>query len=440
MRVLTRDLEEHIGKTVVLKGWLHKKRLLGGLTFVVLRDRGGVAQILVKEKQEVEKLREHQNGSILTIKGKVVADERAAGGVEIHDAVVTVEIAVLEQPPIEIDKPISHKPDNLETLFDNRPLALRNVQETAIFKVQAKVLEGFREFFKQNDFTEMNSPKLLAEATEGGAEVFKLDYFGKTATLAQSAQFYKQIMVGVFERVFETNPTYRAEPSSTTRHMTEYITIDAEMGFIDFPTLLDTAGDCLVSVINYVEKECAAELKVWDVKPFVLPKAGKDVPRLSIHEIHEKFLKATKEDHSGEGDLAPSEERWICEWAKKELGSEAVLVVGWPRYDKTFKFYHRADAEHPEIAERADLLFRGVEIATASMRENRYGKLIEQLQDSGYDPTNPGYAPLLSAYRHGMPPHGGWGWGLERTVQKILGLQNVKEATLFPRDINRLTP
>lgn len=440
MRILASELAEHIGKEAEIKGWIHKKRLLGGITFINIRDRSGLTQVVVENKDEVEKLRGLQIGTVLAVTGQVVKEERAPGGAEIHDPMLTIISPVTEEPPIEIDKPLSHKPENLDTLFDYRPLALRNLQETAIFKVQAKVLEAFRRYFKDNGFTEMNSPKLLAEATEGGAEVFKLDYFGKTATLAQSAQFYKQMMVGVFERVFETNPTFRAEPSATTRHMTEYITIDAEIGFIEFEDLQNYAGNALISVVHTVEQECAEELRKWNVQPIVLPKDAKDIPRLGIHEIHEMFLKETKEDHTGEDDLAPAEERWVCEYAKKKLGSEAVLVVGWPSKSKTFKFYHRANEENPEIADRADLLFRGVEIVTLSMREHRYERLVGQLKAMGGDPGNPGYAPLLSVYKHGMPPHGGWGWGLERTVQKILGLNSVKEAALFPRDINRLAP
>lgn len=438
-RVLARDIKGQKG-SVTIKGWLHKKRLLGGLTFINVRDRSGLVQVVVQDKNEVEKLRGLQIGTVLSVIGTVFEDERAPGGAELHDPKLEIISPVTDEPIIEIDKPISHKPDNLDTLLDNRPITLRNLQERAIFKIQATVLAGFREFFAKNDFTEMNSPKLLAEATEGGAETFKLDYFGKTATLAQSAQFYKQMMVGVFERVFETNPTYRAEPSATTRHMTEYITIDAEIGFIGFEELLNLAGNCLVSVVSKVKSECAAELKMWNVPEFVLPESGEKIPRLTITEIHEKFKAATKEDHTGEDDLAPAEEKWVCEYAKKNLGSEAVLVTGWPSGSKTFKFYHRKNEEKPELADRADLLFRGVEITTLSMREHRYDRLLEQLKANGGDPANPGYAPLLSAYKYGMPPHGGWGWGLERTVEKILGLNNIKEATLFPRDINRLTP
>src|SRR3990167_8638821 len=340
-RTLAADVAKHVGKTVELQGWLHKKRLLGGLTFIVVRDRSGLAQVVLHDEKEVAKLHNLQNGTVLQINGEVVKEERAPGGAEIHKAKLEIMVPVTETPPVEIDKPISHESDSLDTLFDNRPITLRNLREKAIFKVQSNVLEAFRAYFKANDFTEMNSPKLLAEATEGGAETFKLDYFGKTATLAQSAQFYKQMMVGVFERVFETNPTYRAEPSATTRHMTEYITIDVEMGFIEFEELLNFAGGALLSVVGAIQKDCVNELKMWNVPELVLPKKPEDIPRLTIHDIHEKFLKATKEDHTGEDDLAPAEERWICDWAKKEKGSEAVLVTGWSSNSKTFKFYHR---------------------------------------------------------------------------------------------------
>lgn len=440
MRILSGDVTSHIGEEITIEGWIHKKRLLGGLTFINVRDRLGLVQVVIQDKNETEKLRGLQIGTVLKVTGRVVEEPRAPGGAEIHDAKLEVVIPVTEEPPIEIDKPLNHKPENLDTLLDNRPVGLRNLQETAIFKIQARVLQAFRSYFADNDFTEINTPKLLAEATEGGAETFRLDYFGKTATLAQSAQFYKQMMVGVFERVYETNPTFRAEPSATTRHMTEYITIDAEIGFIEFEDLINYAGGCLLRILKDVQQNSTKELKMWNVQPFIVPGSPEEIPRLGIGEIHEMFLKETKEDHTGEDDLAPVEERWICDYAKKNLGSEAVFVVGWPSGSKTFKFYHRKNEENPDIADRADLLFRGVETTTLSMREHRYDRLISQLKAIGGDPESPGYAPLLSVYRHGMPAHGGWGWGLERTVQKILGLNSVKEASLFPRDINRLAP
>lgn len=206
-RVLTNDLPKHIGKQVMIKGWLHKKRLLGGLTFLIIRDRSGLAQVLIKESAELEKLRGLHIGTVLAINGNVSKDDRSLNGVEIHSPKIQIITPVLTEPPIEIDKPLSHKSENLDTLFEYRVIGLRNMLETSIFKVQAQVKEAIRQYFHSNEFIEFNSPKLLPGATEGGAEVFKLDYFGKEATLAQSGQFYKQIMVGGFERAYEINPT-----------------------------------------------------------------------------------------------------------------------------------------------------------------------------------------------------------------------------------------
>ncbi len=437
MRTLTKDVAARAGQTVTVEGWLHKKRLLGGLTFINLRDRSGLVQIVVKDKDEVEKLRGLQLGTVLRVSGTVLEEPRAPGGAEIHDPVLEVVVPVTFESPIEIDKPIDHKPENLDTLFDYRVVSLRNLRETAIFKIQDRVLNAAREYFYQNDFTEMKTPKLLAEATEGGAEVFKLDYFGREAYLAQSAQFYKQIMVGVFERVFEMGGTYRAEPSATTRHMTEYITIDAEMGFIEFEDLLNFAHGMLKHVVDRVWEQCEPELKLWQAtKPLM-----SDRPVcISMEEVHALYTKETGTSTVGEPDLRPDEERWICGYAKKAFGTEAVFVTEWASDTNKFMFYHRKNQDRPEIADRADFLFRGVEIMTVPMREYRYDKLIEQMQAKGIDPTKPGFKDYLLAFKHGLPPHGGFGWGLERTTQKIIGLNNIKEASLFPRDINRLAP
>lgn len=435
-RTLARELAFSIGETVTVDGWLHKKRLLGGLNFVTIRDRSGLIQTLVDNKDELEKLRGMQTGTVLALTGTVVADERASGGAELHDVHIEVVVPVIDESPIEIDKPLNHQSENLDILFDTRVVGLRNLREQTIFKVQAKVLESARAYFIEHQFTEMNTPKLLAEPTEGGADVFSLDYFGKIATLAQSAQFYKQIMVGVFERVFETNPTYRAELSATTRHMTEYITIDAEMGFIEFDDLLTFTSGLVKSIINQVWASYGEELKKWNAMKPTLPD---DFPRLSMAEVHALYAKNNKDDYSSENDLRPDEERWICEYSKKNLGSEAVFVTEWPL--NGMKFYHRKNADNPEIVDRSDLLFRGIEIATVPMREHRYEVLVEQLKAiAGGDPNHPGFKYYLQAFKYGLPPHGGFGMGLERLTEKIIGLNNVKEATLFPRDINRLTP
>ena len=435
-RTLTNEISAHVGETVTIQGWLHKKRLLGGLNFITLRDRKGVAQNLIDNKDEVEKLRGLQIGTVLALTGMVVADERAPGGAELHDVTVEVLVPVTDEPPIEIDKPLDHKSENLDTLFEHRVIGLRNLQEAAVFKVQAAIKEASRVYLRGQDFTEFNSPKLLSAATEGGAEVFKLDYFGKEATLAQSAQFYKQMLVGVFERSFEIGATYRAEPSATTRHMTEFMQIDAEMGFVTLDELLNTVGDFLKFVTQSVWETNEADLKKWNASPV---KLSDSIPRIALEEIHELYSKATGEDTRGEKDMRPDEERWITEYAKKNLGSEAVFVTEWPASE--MKFYHKASEQNPELAERADLIFRGVEIATISMRENRYDVLLEQLRTiAGGDPEADGFKYYLQAFKYGLPAHGGFGMGLERLTQKIIGLSNVKEAALFPRDINRLGP
>ena len=436
MRTLANDIKKQTGKEANIQGWLHKKRLLGGLTFINVRDRSGLVQIVVEDKNEVEKLRGLQIGTILEVEGKVFDEERAPGGAEIREPKLTVLVPVTDEPPIEIDKPLSHKSEHLETLFDNRVVGLRNLQETAIIKIQAEICSLTREYFDENGFTEMHSPKLLAEPTEGGAEVFTMDYFGKTATLAQSPQFYKQMMVGVFERVYEIAPVYRAEPSATTRHMTEYVSIDGEMGFITLKDLEEFLSGLLHKVVDGVWDKYELELKRWNATKPVL---AKEIPVIPMAEIHEKYSKATGENSVGEKDLRPDEERWICEYAKKNLGSEAVFVSEWPASE--MKFYHKANEKDPKLADRIDLLFRGVEITTGSMRENDYKKVVEQLKKlAGGDPNDPGFLPLLNAMKYGMPPHGGFGMGLERVTQKILGFGNVKEASLFPRDINRLAP
>lgn len=436
MRILSSDVAKQIGKPVHIQGWLHKKRLMGGLAFIMVRDRLGLTQVVVQDKNEVEKLRGLQIGTVLAVDGTAVEEPRAPGGAELHDPKLTIIVSVTEESPIEIDKPLSHKADNLDTLFDYRVIGLRNVQERAVFEIQATICRTMRRYFDEHGFTEIHTPKFLAEATEGGAEVFKLDYFGKTATLAQSPQFYKQMMVGVFERVFEIAPVYRAELSATVRHMTEYTSVDGEMAFITLQDLEEFLSGFLAAVVDAVWEKHETELKKWNAtKPLI----AKEIPVIAMHEIHERYSKATGENSVGEKDLRPDEEKWICEYAKKNLNSEAVFVSEWPASE--MKFYHKANEVNPEIADRVDLLFRGVEITTGSMRENKYETVVQQLKDlTGSDPTEPGFAPLLSAMQYGMPPHGGFGLGLERLTQKVLGFNNVKEATLFPRDINRLAP
>ncbi|HVA11063.1 MAG TPA: aspartate--tRNA(Asn) ligase [Candidatus Dormibacteraeota bacterium] len=436
MRVLSSEVKKHVGQSVHIEGWLHKKRLLGGLTFINVRDRRGLVQVVIQDKAEVEKLRGLQVGTVLAATGTVKEEPRAPGGAELHDAKLTVLVPVTDEPPIEVDKPIQHKAENLDTLFEHRVLNLRNLQEQKIFKIRAAQLRYIREFLTDHEFVEIQTPKLLAEAAEGGAEVFKLDYFGQEATLAQSPQLYKQMLVGAFERVYEIAPAFRAEPSATTRHMSEVTMLDIEMGFVqNHDEVLDMVGDMTIHTLRQVYKEHADDLKSLNAPELVITDK---VPKFTVAEIHKKYTAATGTDTTQEKDLIPDEERWICEYARKELGSELVFATDFPV--EAMKFYHQINPEDPTTVLWGDLLFRGLEIATCPLRENHYDKLVEQMKKAGLDVDHPGYKHYLQAFKYGLPQHGGCGYGIDRLVEKTIGLNNVKEATLFPRDINRLSP
>ena len=436
MRILSSNLVDNVGKKVTIQGWLHKKRALGGLTFINIRDRNGLSQVLVEAKKEVDKLHGLYIGTVLEITGTVVEEPRAPGGAEIHDPTLTVLVPVDEPPAIEIDKPIDHKSENQDTLFDHRVLNLRNLQEQKIFRVRALINRYIREFLYEHEFVEIQTPKLIAGATEGGAEVFKTDYFGQEATLAQSPQFYKQIMVGVFERVFEFGPAFRAEPSMTTRHVSETTMLDIEMGFIkEHDDVLKMTEGMVGYVLKKLYKENSDLLKSLNAPEL---KITDSFPRFTVDEIHELYSKATGEDTTSEKDLIPAEERWICDYAKKKHGSEAVFATHFPV--EAMKFYHKIDPNDSSKVLWADLLFRGLEIATVPMRENNYEVLVSQIVSAGIDPDHPGFRYYLQAFKAGLPPHGGFGFGIDRLVQKTLGLHSVKEAILFPRDMNRLAP
>lgn len=436
-RTLAREISEKINQEVTIRGWLHKKRLLGGLNFITIRDRSGLVQTLIEDKNELEKLRGLQTGTVLALTGNVVADERAPMGAELHDVKVAVEVPVVDEPPIEIDKPISHRSEHLDTLFENRVLNIRNIQEQKIFKIRASTTRFIREFLHQNEFIEMDTPKLLAGASEGGAEVFKLDYFGQTATLAQSPQFYKQIMVGAFERVYEINHSYRAEPSATTRHLTELTMLDIEMGFVkDHDEVLDMVGNMVQYTLKKIYQEHASDLKSLNAPELKLTEDG-TIPRFTIAEIHEMYTKNNKIDTTKEKDLMPDEERWISDYVRKNLGTDLVFAVRFPLV--AGKFYHKFDIDDGTVL-WGDLIFRGVELSTAPLRENNYQKMIEQMKSAGMDVEHEGFRYYLQAFKYGLPQHGGCGLGIDRFVQKTIGLANVKEACLFPRDVNRLKP
>lgn len=435
-RVLVRDLAKHAGKAVTIQGWMHKRRDLGGLMFLVVRDRSGIVQAVVKEADEQNKLDGMQLGTVVEVHGTVKDEPRAVGGVELHDPKLTVITPVVDVPPIEFDKPIDHKSENFDTLFDNRVYNLRNLDEQKIFRVRANLVRYIREYLTEQEFVEIQTPKIIAGATEGGAEVFKVNYFEREAVLAQSPQFYKQMMVGAFERVFEIGPAFRAEPSVTTRHVSESTMLDIEMGFISSHNdVLKMTEGMVFSVLSRLYKDHAELLASIKAPELVLKP---EFPRFTVAEIHELYSKATGENTVGEKDLFPAEERWICDYAKEKFGCEAVFATEFPI--ESMKFYHMVNPDNPGTVMWADLLFRGLEIATVPQREHHHDKLVEQIKAAGIDPEHPGFRYYLQAFKAGLPPHGGFGFGVDRLVQQTLGLHSVKEAILFPRDTKRLTP
>lgn len=429
-RTVSKELPQHVGKKVVIKGWLHNLRELGKLNFLILRDQGGLVQIVVESKDEMDKLKGMQVGTILTISGEVKATDNTDLKVEITNPEITVVTPITEVSPLVLNKETIDL--DLDTLLDERVIALRHPKQQAIFKIQQGVKEGFRKAMKEREFTEISSPKLLAEASEGGTNVFKVPYFdGNSVYLAQSPQFYKQMMVGVFERVFEIGPVFRAEKHNTSRHMSEYVSLDAEMGFIDsWEDVMDLIEYTIKGIIGYVWENYESELTMLGAtKPLIEAK----VPRLKITEIHDIVFKETGKDFRSEPDLEPEEERFICEYAAKEWQSDLVLATHFPT--KKRPFYTYPSDENPEETYSGDMLFRGVEIVTGGRRITDYEQLVSNATKWGVDLNK--IRDYLQAFKFGMPAEGGFGMGLERVTAKIIGLQNVKEASLFVTDLKR---
>lgn len=427
-RTLSSKLNEQIGNIVMLEGWLHTLRGMGKIAFLILRDKDGLSQIVLEKPEEITKLDNLYTGTVLKIIGKVVESGKSKYGYEIQDATVEVLQAVKFPSPVDISK--DELKTELDTLLENRVVTLRHPRQSAIFNIAGIAEKKMREFFYKNEFTQINSPKMIAYPTEGGAEVFEVSYFDKKAYMAQSPQFYKQIMVSVFERVFEIGRAYRAEKSNTSRHMSEIMMLDAEFGFINnFDEVLDLSQEFL----KYIVKE------TWEAgtKPLEFLKATRPIltekfPRITVADLHVLMLKETGEDHTTELDVTPSEEKFINEYSLKNWQSEAVFITDFPWSDA--KFYHHQSETNSDSTDRADLIFRGVEVATVTRREVNYQKLISQIQSKGIDPEHPGLAQYLDAFKFGMPEEGGFGFGMARFIQKLIGLENAKEAELFPSD------
>ena len=432
--IRTIEIGQYVGERVRLRGWVHNLRLLGGVNFLVLRDGWGTAQAVTQDEAALAPLTEAGLGqeTVIVLTGRVVAEPQAPGGVELHDLAIEVITPVAEPLPVPINK--RQIKASLPTLLDHAVMVNRHPARRAVFRLAAGVMAGFRGTLNARGFTEVQTPKIVASATESGSNVFKIDYFGRPAYLAQSPQFYKQIMVGVFERVFEVGPVFRAEPHDTTRHVNEYVSLDVEFGFIENHfTVMATARDVIAGILQTLQGSYRAELDLLSARLPVVPAA---IPHIHFAEAQELILQRHGVDVRGEPDLSPQDERWLGAWAQEEHGSDFLFVTGYPMVKRPF--YTHPDASRPGYSNSFDLLFRGVELITGGQRLHLYQDYLDALARSGYSPEP--FETYLETFRYGMPPHGGFAIGLERLLMQLLDLPNLRLATLFPRDLARVTP
>ena len=431
-RIRTNEAPAHVGERIRLAGWLHNLRDMGKFSFLLLRDGAGTFQVVLDKPAEIVKLKGLQYESVLEVEGVVAKEPRAPGGVELHDCQVAVVSPVIEPLPFEINKK-ELKPA-LDIFLNHAPLGLRHPHKRALFRISAEIMAGFREYLSQQGFVEIQSPKIVGSATESGANVFCIDYFGRPAYLAQSPQFYKQMMVGVFERVFEVGPVFRAEKHNTARHTNEYVSLDIEMGFIkDHTDVMAVLTAVLRHIFNRLTKLCAQELELLKVK---VPSMGEPIPSLRLPDAQQLIFARQGEDCRGEPDLTPQHEAWLCQYAEQELGSELLFITHYPTSKRPF--YTMPDDQDPTLTKGFDLLFRGCEIVTGGQRIHRYDQLLNNASQWGIHPED--IAGYLLAFKYGMPPHGGFAIGLERLLMQLAGLSNLRETTLFPRDLDRLAP
>jgi nondiscriminating aspartyl-tRNA synthetase len=430
--IRTVEAREHVGEMVEVRGWLHAVRRLGGVAFVVVRDGWGTIQAVTEDEADLAPLAGLALESVVGLRGCVMANPQAPGGLELQQPAFTVITPIADAPPLPLHKRQLNAA--LPTLLDHAVVLNRHPARRAVFRLAAAVMAGFRATLNARAFTEVQTPKIVASATESGANVFKLDYFGRPAFLAQSPQFYKQIMVGVFERVYEVGPVFRAEPHDTIRHVNEYVSLDVEFGFIDNHfTVMGLLREVLAGIFAHLSQQCAAELALLEA---ALPVVPAEIPYIHFAEAQELIFQRHGEDVRGEPDLSPQDERWLAEWARQEHGSDFLFVTGYPMVKRPF--YTHPDPARPAYSNSFDLLFRGTELVTGGQRLHVYGDYLAALARAGY-PAEP-FETYLEAFRHGMPPHGGFAIGLERLLTQLLGLPNVRLATLFPRDLGRVTP
>lgn len=421
----------YVGETIRMNGAVHNIRDMGEVAFVILRKAEGLVQCVFEEGTTAFDLKNLKEESAVEVTGIVAREERAPQGFEIRLREIRILSEPAERMPLAVNKWKMNT--SLETKLALRPISLRNVRERAKFKIQEGIVRGFRDYLHSQGFTEVRTPKIVARGAEGGANVFKLDYFNKKAELGQSPQFYKQIMVGVYDRVFEAAPVFRAEKHNTTRHLNEYVSLDFEMGYIDgFEDIMAMETGFLQYTMELLNREYAKELKLLGV---TLPAVDR-IPQVRFDKAKELVAEKYNRKIRNPFDLEPEEEVLIGRYFKEEYDSDFVFVTHYP--SKKRPFYAMDDPEDARFTRSFDLLFKGLEITTGGQRIHDYQMILDKMEKRGMDPED--IKDYLMIFKYGMPPHGGLGIGLERLTMRLLDEQNVRETALFPRDVTRLEP
>lgn len=436
-RTLALDSTRKIGQEVLLKGWVNRRRDHGKIIFLDLRDRSGLIQLIISSPLSQQTLMtEVKPESVVEVIGQVAVRSEKTVNPNLPTGAVEVQVKELKILAKAASLPFDMAADelNLElpTLLDHRPLTLRHPKVRAIFKVQEVIINTFRKYLQEKGFTEFQAPAIVPVATEGGSEVFPVEYYDKKAYLGQSPQLYKQMMVGVFERVFTVAKAFRAEPSVTTRHLSEYITLDCEFGFIEnYEEIIKMAEEVLLAIFMEVSNLCKEEFKLFGV---TLPKTLQPLPKLKMREAQQIIFERTGRDHRREPDLEPEDEKEICRFALEKFGSELIFITHYPTQKRPF--YTFPDPDDPEYTLSFDLLGRGLEWITGGRRINDYDQLLENIRKWGNKEED--FELYLQAFKYGLPPEGGFALGAERITMQILGLANIREASLFPRDMERV--
>jgi nondiscriminating aspartyl-tRNA synthetase len=425
------ELINYIGQEITIHGSIYKIRQMSGFAFVILRTKRSLVQCIYSADYTCFELSNLKENSDIEIMGEVVGDTRSKKGYEVRIKEVNILSRPEAEPPVVINNKIIEA--TLETILDYRPITLRNEGQRAIFKIQEGICVAARKFLQSQLFTEIRSPKIVYAGAEGGSNIFKVDYFGKEAYLAQSPQFYKQMMVGVYERVYEIGAVYRAEKHDTSRHLNEYTGLDFEMGYINsFTEVMEMETKMIQCIMEHLRENYHYELELLKI---VLPNV-EEIPAISFKEAKELISKTFSREIKDMDDFEPEEERLLWDIIRKETGSEFVFVTHYPT--KKRPFYAMEDLENPNYTLSFDLLFRGVEVTTGGQRIHNYKEQVEKMLGRNMNPEL--FESYLMIHKYGMPPHGGLGMGLERFTASLLGKNNVRETCLFPRDMNRLVP